>query len=479
MRRFEREIQGSLRFWEVDLKGTELVVTTGERGRKPRTRSQKLRTAELAASKLIQAIREMTAAGWVEVGAELPEAGVDDAHAAVLAAPDDPAGYLVLGDQLQAAGDPRGELVAVQAALAGAEREDLRKQERRLLAEHPFARPLEGLETPWELEWYCGYVRRLALRADAFGTETAEVLEELVDTGSLAFLRHLRLDGDAQFDALAHALGRRTWPVLTTLELGSTGQMGRMTRPVGDLLRMAPRLERLTVAADLDALGSLRHPRLVELELRVRRGDSLRELDLTGLPALERVALAVQQPWLADRRSLAEAVDVPLTRLTLEGAACVELLEGFVPRRNRLDRLILGPTPQGPAVTALLHDRRAVLAGLDIELVGVEISDSELGQLDALNIEADLPDVAVPRDRRSVSQRQERVRRFERESRSDGPGPRFWEIVRQGPLLRVRYGRSGTEGTARETPFATAEQAATEYRKRVRKKLAEGWEERA
>src|SRR5688572_6495226 len=52
---------------------------------------------------------------------------------AVAAAPDDPAGYIVYGDWLQREGDPRGELIALQAAQRTA---DQRTFARLKVAEH-------------------------------------------------------------------------------------------------------------------------------------------------------------------------------------------------------------------------------------------------------------------------------------------------------------------------------------------------------
>lgn len=63
-----------------------------------------------------------------------------DLEARIREAPRDPAPYLVYADWLQAAGDPRGELIAIQHALLSVESltalEELRRREEDLLARH-------------------------------------------------------------------------------------------------------------------------------------------------------------------------------------------------------------------------------------------------------------------------------------------------------------------------------------------------------
>src|SRR5438132_311847 len=83
----------------------------------------------------------------------------------LLARPDDLALRLVIADRLQDAGDPRGELVAVQCALAAApppapeERERLAEREAALVG-----RALPELDpAAVELEWHLGFVLAAAV----------------------------------------------------------------------------------------------------------------------------------------------------------------------------------------------------------------------------------------------------------------------------------------------------------------------------
>ncbi len=482
MRRFEREVEGRARFWEVDLQDATILVTTGEIGRKPRTREQSFKRADAAAAKLAESIAEMQRAGWVEVAVDAPQAEVDRAHAAVAADPTDPAGYLVLGDQLLAEDDIRGELVAVQARLATGSDVDgaLAETERALLNTHrrAFLGVLAELETPWDVDWFCGYIAGLALHAEGFGTRSADVVHALQADGHLAFLQSLRIDGAPHFDAVMLALRRHGWATLRSLTLGRPADpSGRLTHPLGTLLPGMPSLRSLSVAADLDAFGTLVHDRLEAVSLHLRSGDALAGLELSGLPRLRQLTLGVTEGWGADRRRLRDALDVPLAHLTLDGPIAIDWLEGLDRREARLGGLTVRSTRSVGRLVALLLRRADVLAGIPIGLVDVDVSDAEMDRLTAdprLAIEADVPDVLANRDRLYASPRQEVQRRFERTRKGTR---RFWQIVRSGATVSVQYGAVGSDGTSKDSALGSERKAASEYRRRVRKKLAEGWEE--
>jgi uncharacterized protein (TIGR02996 family) len=113
----------------------------------------------------------------------------EDLEAQIDASPDDPAAFLVYGDWLEAHGDPRGELVAVQAAqlsARGAELARLKARESELLATH--ADQLVGPELATytklgeTIDWYCGFIQA----ADGGFTKSS------LDHASTRFLRHSR-----------------------------------------------------------------------------------------------------------------------------------------------------------------------------------------------------------------------------------------------------------------------------------------------
>lgn len=112
---------------------------------------------------------------------------------------DDDDAWLVYADELQAAGDPRGELVIVQLRLqATPDDAELRAREQALFAEHadqllgpiglawkPVSGAVEGRGV--ELEWRRGFVRRMRLRSEF------PELSELLSHPSLQLLESLHL----------------------------------------------------------------------------------------------------------------------------------------------------------------------------------------------------------------------------------------------------------------------------------------------
>ena len=103
---------------------------------------------------------------------------IDDLLAHVIAAPDDRDAFLVLGDAMQAAGDPRGELVIAQT-LGGAP-----ARERELIAQHRTAWLGDLATVPAgdvELEWHRGFVRAVRLgRSRSSVTASDFELDDLV-----------------------------------------------------------------------------------------------------------------------------------------------------------------------------------------------------------------------------------------------------------------------------------------------------------
>jgi uncharacterized protein (TIGR02996 family) len=184
---------------------------------------------------------------------------------AILAAPDDDGPRLIYADWLEERGDPHGEFIRLQVALAGAPAHDPRRpawreRERALLAEHRDAwlGPLRGLF--YLGEFRRGFLEEITLKAQTFLDHAAAVcraapvrlvrlLKGAAVAGPLADCAHLRrvsalhltdnLIGDDGVRALAaspHLAG------LATLRLGGNG--------LGDLgaeaLADAPHLARLT-----------------------------------------------------------------------------------------------------------------------------------------------------------------------------------------------------------------------------------------
>lgn len=118
--------------------------------------------------------------------------------AAIAADPDDDGPRIVYADWLQQAGDPRGELIAVQCALDRGHTAELATRERELLERH-------------EAEWLARaglrlgegrFQRGLIERIDATASRVAAVIEQLVELPSLRALRTTVDGGGNEADLL-------------------------------------------------------------------------------------------------------------------------------------------------------------------------------------------------------------------------------------------------------------------------------------
>src|SRR5580765_5205056 len=105
MRRFEQQTEQGVRFWEVEVVGSELTMRSGRVGAKspPDEREESYRNkaeAERTAEKLI---RTRLANGFVET---IEKAAAEEAEAAL--ATGDEAAWQVFADKLLSKGDVRG-----------------------------------------------------------------------------------------------------------------------------------------------------------------------------------------------------------------------------------------------------------------------------------------------------------------------------------------------------------------------------------
>lgn len=157
---------------------------------------------------------EKEAEGW---RATLDEHGVPlrrapernpELEAAILAAPDERSNYLVYSDWLTEAGDPRGELVTVQAALEETPKsKPLAKRAAELWKAHSrdWLGTLDGMNThapipgvsrppnPLALDWRWGFVREARLR-QSFSYEHDNLYVALVRLAIMAFVQDLTIE---------------------------------------------------------------------------------------------------------------------------------------------------------------------------------------------------------------------------------------------------------------------------------------------
>lgn len=227
--------------------------------------------------------------------------------------PDDLEAWAVHADALAARGDARGELIQLELLLEAGVSLAPRSLTSRYAALMTDERPrwiepalLELLDEPdlsrtCLIEWRRGYLDSVSLLAPG-ATGLGPRLATLLGSPSAAMLHALALSIDADrhdLDTLGHAqLGVHRLDSLRRLDIDAWTFRRGARPPLVDLRfdwqRSWPRLEQLRLKAVHVALGSIRHARLVDLQLSTRHGvelEPLRALARAELPRLRRLAL--------------------------------------------------------------------------------------------------------------------------------------------------------------------------------------------
>ncbi|MCX5746532.1 MAG: DUF3553 domain-containing protein [Proteobacteria bacterium] len=292
--------------------------------------------------------------------------------------PDDPGILEVLADELQARGDPRGELITVQRALAAHPRggAGARAAERRLgrIARDERVAPVDEasqlaqrsgeliaqltpqLDAGDRCTWTIGFVRRLELVDKS--AERIDEIATLWQHPSLRMLRELRLAWSSAracapaIPTLVEVLPR----TLRRLELGHSAD--HFLGKVSEVLAALPRLDSLALAGHAD-FGELAHPTLRRLELVATAYTSytqaITRLDPRRLPALRSLKLEV-----------ADGVDVIAALLAgLAEPAWFTQLDELALATRRFDETVV------VALEVALHARklpRLDLTGSDVPL---------------------------------------------------------------------------------------------------------------
>jgi hypothetical protein len=212
----------------------------------------------------------------------------------IFANPNDPAPFLVLGDQLQAAGDPQGDLIALQNARRARPKDaKLAKQEAALIKK--LRAPLLGelasvvvtkigkTEQP-SIDWFMGFVRSIKLDASP-GHTLASALPHLCERPALRFLQEIRFgepeaDTDASYDEVFDRLATIALPkTLRSMFFGNYWDEGERYITLGEIPRLypaVPALQRLRLRGSYNNgldLGTLDLPELRELIIQTDFAD--------------------------------------------------------------------------------------------------------------------------------------------------------------------------------------------------------------
>jgi uncharacterized protein (TIGR02996 family) len=319
---------------------------------------------------------------------------------AILEDPLDPAAWLVYGDWLQSEGDPRGELVAVQAHHARDPGNPvLLERQRELFGLHG---PLltQGLE-PWleptplqngrlreplfRVSWEFGFLWTATASPEYTIDETVEGLRALLDHPSGHFLHALALPTptENQWPRLVFALKEKERPLRILLLGTSNSERERPSfNPLGDLSRLwtqLPHLRSLDLRGGLMTVGAFRLPHLRELTIATSslQRETLLAIANQEWPHLERLEL-----WFGSRRCTCSLPDLAaifegtkfprLRHLGLRNCAfvdriCNSLTTAKITRQLHVLDLSLGALTS-IGVSALVSAKRAFehLAVLDL-----------------------------------------------------------------------------------------------------------------
>jgi uncharacterized protein (TIGR02996 family) len=273
-----------------------------------------------------------------------------DLEAQICANPDEPGPYLVYADWLQQRGDPRGDLITVQAQLADAPRKkELLDAEKKLLDAHRayFVPPAldAALRLPkrggtrCEVTWNHGFFAHVRLAKPA--TPAAQdihlgtVAQAVLGHPSARFLRSLAIGplGTPVYDyaPIIKAIARQKHPLLDEIHIGdftsSDNELVSTTAGnVAALFRVAPAMRKLTIKAGVRVRfdGKIAHAKLRELSVTTLylAAKETQGLFDARLPALERLSLVTEGLEIdaAQREKLTEGFLWPALRhLTLRG----------------------------------------------------------------------------------------------------------------------------------------------------------------
>lgn len=324
---------------------------------------------------------------------------------AVRAAPDDKRAYQVLADALIARGDPWGELIALQCAMAG-QADPGRFLQRLKSAEalrDRLAPRLLGDAWTWhkrlKLEWAYGFVRHVTveylpeapMRPTLAGLFAADGLRAL--QGFTAW--NLERDGSGDFAQLTLLLAELLPPSIRELRLGGVGALDR-------LLAAHPQLDTLELMRAHDAFVGPAEPTLSSLRLTDCGGAAWHWLTTASWPRLRTLECQVE----GRDRELADALTpmrVPLLeRLQLEVDSIDSFLRGLEPDTlGQLRVLELSGDYGDAALESLAAARTKLHKARRISLSGTSHASRKLSGI----VQRQMPNVTLSTTARRKSRR--------------------------------------------------------------------------
>lgn len=313
MPRYEFSDDKSNKFWEIQLEGKSVTTHWGRIGTDGQTKSKGYGSDDEAKKEYDKAIASKVKKGYELVGdgasgssaAVATGARNPELEATIVASPDEADGYLVYGDWLQSQGEPIGELVGIQHALAkDPDDAELLAAEEKLLKgnanyffgpEQPAAdsnapergqlasyrRPKSWPETGWKYghtlsQWENGFIRNLFFDTGYYGDDervsedAGKILAAVLAQPSARFVREFALgevwmqedyegpDQGVAIDAIAAAPCAKTIRVIEVF--GGDHDISGVSLDASNLWKACPNLEEVTLFAGQLTVGNIDFP---------------------------------------------------------------------------------------------------------------------------------------------------------------------------------------------------------------------------
>ncbi|MFO7567893.1 MAG: WGR domain-containing protein [Enhygromyxa sp.] len=285
VRRLEYKDSRSYKFWEIQVEGNSYTVRYGKVGTDGVTQTKSFATPEKAAADAEKKLQSKVRKGYAEVGSAAPA----PKHAA---ASDKQADWSVRADELQAAGDPWGQRIALWTAREAAKGNDKRKLTKELAAldaehaEHFYGPALaalleaEGFDKVARLTWEYGYITRARVGMPEWGfkgPKVREVLRAIVASPAARHLRELTVglydfEGGGLMGVGSDIASGGPLPALERLFIGDFhAEQQEISWVVIDDLSpiypLTPKLHSLRLRGVGFEFGELEHPALARLEI--------------------------------------------------------------------------------------------------------------------------------------------------------------------------------------------------------------------
>ncbi len=320
MPRYEFSEGKSNKFWEIELDEESFTTRWGKIGTAGQETTKDFDSRADAKREYDKLIAEKVKKGYVLVSAgggdaPPPAKTNPELEAAILASPNDVHAYQVYADWLQANGDQRGELMAIQIALAGGANPELAARQQALLtgSSELFYGDLhelvgQGVQVTWRFGFF-DTVRISLGYDDADDADIDALVAAAVSHPSARFLRRLTIgmfdyEGENHYDRVIKALAKAgPKPTLRALFVGDfeypdeTEISWANVGDIGKLWALYPNLEELTLQGAEIGLGKIVAPKLRSLTLRTGGlpAAALKSVAAGSLPSLERLEV-----WTGD-----------------------------------------------------------------------------------------------------------------------------------------------------------------------------------